>query len=188
MHLVLQILWYVSSNTPVILPVLTRSAFSAISLSKDSLHSVNIFWLMTMVSQNRRPSGRDLRHCCATWLTSVILQMEGMDGCNEKKTSVANSKQMIEHWKLSYNIFTHAFNSLAPGKFERNFRYQVCNFQTDFIDWWWRHLLRNCPNMNVTGLHWWSVNIGSGNGLVPSGNKPLPEPMLTQISVTICHH
>ena len=23
------------------------------------------------------------------------------------------------------------------------------------------------------------VNIGSGNGLVPSGNKPLPEPMLT---------
>ena len=25
------------------------------------------------------------------------------------------------------------------------------------------------------------VNIGSGNGLVPSGNKPLPEPMLTQI-------
>ena len=26
---------------------------------------------------------------------------------------------------------------------------------------------------------WWEVNIGSGNGLVPSGNKPLPEPMLT---------
>ena len=29
----------------------------------------------------------------------------------------------------------------------------------------------------------WSISIGSGNGLVPSGNKPLPEPMLTQISV-----
>ena len=29
------------------------------------------------------------------------------------------------------------------------------------------------------------VNIGSGNGLVPSGNKPLPEPMLTQIYVAI---
>ena len=26
-------------------------------------------------------------------------------------------------------------------------------------------------------------NIGSGNGLVPSGNKPLPEPMLTNIIV-----
>ena len=29
------------------------------------------------------------------------------------------------------------------------------------------------------------VNIGSGNGLVPSGNKPLPEPMLTQFLVTL---
>ena len=51
----------------------------------------------------------------------------------------------------------------------------------DFIDWRLKHLLWNCPNMNVSGLHWWSVNIGSGNGLVPSGNKPLPEVMLTQI-------
>ena len=39
----------------------------------------------------------------------------------------------------------------------------------------------HCPNMNVTGLHWWSVNIGSGNGLRSSGNKPLPGPTLTQI-------
>ena len=29
------------------------------------------------------------------------------------------------------------------------------------------------------------VNIGSGNGLVPPGNKPLPEPVLTQIYVAI---
>ena len=26
--------------------------------------------------------------------------------------------------------------------------------------------------MNVTGLHWWSVKIGLGNGLVPSGQAP----------------
>ena len=32
------------------------------------------------------------------------------------------------------------------------------NFQTDFSDWWLRHFLWNCPNMNVIGLHWWSVN------------------------------
>ena len=32
------------------------------------------------------------------------------------------------------------------------------------------------------------VNIGLGNGLVPSGNKPLPEPMFTQVYVAIwCH-
>ena len=31
-------------------------------------------------------------------------------------------------------------------------------------------------------------NIGSGNGLMPSGNEPLPEPMLTKISVAIWRH
>ena len=32
------------------------------------------------------------------------------------------------------------------------------------------------------------VNIGSGNALVPSGIKPLPEPMLTHMYVAIWHH
>ena len=40
----------------------------------------------------------------------------------------------------------------------------------DFSGWWLRHLLWNCPNINVTGLHQWAVSIGSGNGLVPSGS------------------
>ena len=35
--------------------------------------------------------------------------------------------------------------------------------------------------MNATRPYWWEVNIGSGNGLVQSGNQPLSEPMLTQI-------
>ena len=44
-------------------------------------------------------------------------------------------------------------------------------------------------------LHWgecyiatephWKVNIGPGDDLVPSGNKPLPEPVLTKISDAI---
>ena len=34
--------------------------------------------------------------------------------------------------------------------------------------------------------YWRLVNNGSGNGLVPSGNKPLPEPMLTNIDLR-CH-
>ena len=32
------------------------------------------------------------------------------------------------------------------------------------------------------------VNSGSGNGLVPSGNKPLPEMMMPRIYVAIYHH
>ena len=32
------------------------------------------------------------------------------------------------------------------------------------------------------------INLGSGYGLVLSGTKPLPEPMLTQIYVVIWRH
>ena len=33
-----------------------------------------------------------------------------------------------------------------------------------------------------------NIAVGSGNGLVPSANKPLPEPMLTHMFVTMwCH-
>ena len=35
---------------------------------------------------------------------------------------------------------------------------------------------------------WWSVNSGWANGLVPFGNKPLPEPVLTQSYVTSWSH
>ena len=42
-----------------------------------------------------------------------------------------------------------------------------------------------CLSLDLT--YFWSVNIGSGNGLVPSGTKPLPEPILTHDPV-ICHH
>ena len=34
---------------------------------------------------------------------------------------------------------------------------------------------------------WWLINI-SGNGLVPSGSKPLPEPMLTKLFGAIWRH
>ena len=45
--------------------------------------------------------------------------------------------------------------------------------------------LEKRPEVNATIADWWLVNIVSGNGLVPSGNKPLPVPMLTQIYVAI---
>ena len=41
---------------------------------------------------------------------------------------------------------------------------------------------------NATKPHWWLVNIGVGNGLVLSSNKPFPETMLTQTSVAVWYH
>ena len=87
---------------------------------------------------------------------------------------------------FSLNILGVNINSLAPGKFEWKFRYVIFKWIL-VIDGW----SISCEIALIwmpLGLHWWSVNIGSGNGLVTSGNKPLPEPMLTQIFVAIwCH-
>ena len=45
-----------------------------------------------------------------------------------------------------------------------------------------------CLYVNDAGSWQMSVRIGLGNGLVLSGNKPLPESMLTRIYVAIwCH-
>ena len=78
-------------------------------------------------------------------------------------------------------------NSLAPGKFEWNFRHVIFK-QILVIDDWGISCEIALIWMSLSGLHWWSVNIGSGNDLVLSGNKPSPEPMLTQIFVTIWRH
>ena len=57
-----------------------------------------------------------------------------------------------------------------------------------------QYVMRNCPQANTAGLHWWEVNTDSGNGLVPLGSKPLPESVLTKIldvtrgSSTPWHH
>ena len=44
------------------------------------------------------------------------------------------------------------------------------------------------PKLPLYECHWWSIHICSGNGLVPSGNKPLLQPRLTQFSVTMWRH
>ena len=45
-----------------------------------------------------------------------------------------------------------------------------------------RFVKKNHAGINAGG---WQVNIGSSNGLLPLGNKPLPEPVLTHVYVTI---
>ena len=75
-------------------------------------------------------------------------------------------------------------NSLAPGWFVRSVKGILFKFMASYVEQW----PGNCIQENATCPHWWQVDIGSGYGLVPSGSKPLPEPILTMIYVTIWHH
>ena len=65
------------------------------------------------------------------------------------------------------------FKSLAPRGFDYGLK--LVNFKLIST----KYFLWNCYQVNAPTPHSLLVNIGSGNGLVPSGNKPLPEPMLT---------
>ena len=71
-----------------------------------------------------------------------------------------------------------------PGRFGCDF--EIINFETQIKDGYCEHFLLNCLQGKATRPHWWWVGIGSGNGLVPLGNKPLPEPISTHIYDAYC--
>ena len=76
---------------------------------------------------------------------------------------MATEQQMVQQWWTHWSL-----TELAV----------ISNFQTHIKDRYLDHFLWNCPQVNATRSHWWLFKIGSGNGLVPSCNKPLSKLML----------
>ena len=76
--------------------------------------------------------------------------------------------------------FWSNINSLAPGRSGCDSKIGIFNLVL---------LIGIFRSSHDNALRWMpqdlTVNIDSGNGLVPSGNKPLPEPMLTQFLVAL---
>ena len=75
-------------------------------------------------------------------------------------------------------ILSH-LKSLAPGRCGSTLELVIFKLRS-----WIDILCISCKiiytEVKATGPHQWLVNIVSGDGLVQSGNKPLPEPMLTK--------
>ena len=55
-------------------------------------------------------------------------------------------------------------------------------------DYSYEHFQYYYLEVNGTRPHWWHINMSSGFGLEPSGNKPLPKLMSTKFYDTICDH
>ena len=78
-------------------------------------------------------------------------------------------------------VYEETFNSLFSGGGGFDLKCAI-NFQIR---------CRDCshePWGNGTAPYWWLIFIGTGNGLVPSGNTPLAGPMLTKIHEAIWSH
>ena len=83
-------------------------------------------------------------------------------------------------WWIQGTCSPMVFNSLVTGKCSWNPRLVFLNV---YQDGGLEHFLCNYPQVNALRLYLWQVNINSNNGLVLSGNKPLPEPVLTKTSL-----
>ena len=91
--------------------------------------------------------------------------------------------QFLRYWVHDgYWLSVYWFNALWPGRFKK----KIDEYFSNKLQWeTCCEIALRRMSLDLTDDQ---VNIGSGNGLVPSGNKPLPEPMLTQIAVAIwCH-
>ena len=62
---------------------------------------------------------------------------------------------MLTHWSLEILLLS-----------------QISKFQTYFNNIYLKYFLWNYYELNATTPPWSLVNIGPGNGLEPSGNKP----------------
>ena len=101
-------------------------------------------------------------------------------------SSVAGYMELlVNSFKPGKSIFSDvgymvlSINSLSPRRCDSNSKSMIFKIYRIVAPTVW-----NSSLVNAKKPHQWEVNIGSGNGLVPSGNKPLPEPILTQICVT----
>ena len=89
-------------------------------------------------------------------------------------------------------VFTHILAMFSQtDSLQCNLFHQLCShfYRCDFQIHYSYHflvhwLLGYCQQVNVTGPHWSQVYIDSGNSLVPSGSKSLPEPMLNRFYVS----
>ena len=105
--------------------------------------------------------------------------------------AAVHSKQWVFSGKFSLIEsgldFALLVNSLAPGRFKMKLKKKV--FKWILLNDGRGISSEIVPAQLIVNVHrWWSVNIGSDNCLVPSGNKPLPDLMLTQIYIAIWWH
>ena len=147
-----------------------------------------IWWVLLSCSRERWDILMLLFYCQENSIRLSAVKLHSLDCCLWFELFICSflyqgSYTATHNWGGWLDQLGAVVNSLAPGKFEWKFRHVIFK-QILVID----DGEICCLNMYVTGLHWWSVNIGSGNGLVPDGTKPLPEPALTQISVAIWRH
>ena len=157
-------------------------------------NSLYLSWTLLNVTMLHLQNG-SLQNGVLLWKRNVDKRFEGVDDCMVCFSVIHNSNYQLP--RLTCRVCKKKFHSAClvscdlihwpPGRWASNFKSVISEHML------WIKFMRISYMKSLSGeCHrtlWWWVNIVSGNGLVPSSNKPnLPELMLTQISVPIrCH-
>ena len=164
------------SNPALLILYLTYHYFAALLFTWSSPPAL---WCLPVIIVYRKPSFVDVFIVSCGWyhLKFVILQCPCSPGFSSvaRFCSLQSASSACYHWVTS-GPSQLQLNWLAPGEFDYSLK--LVNLKListiNILSIFW-----SCYQVNAKTPHWSLVNIGSGNGLVPSGNKPLPEPMLT---------
>ena len=84
--------------------------------------------------------------------------------------------------------FCLGHNSLTPGSCGRNLKWVIFKVISSTDIFSTSSERGETVLMCHIEVNWWWVNLSPGHGLVSSGNKPLPESILTKISDARQHH
>ena len=87
-------------------------------------------------------------------MKSIILTEKITNGALEVSPLKINC-----HWQCSgpfcLSLLSAIEHILTHWPWEIWNKFEKSNFEADYNDWWLRHLLQNCPQMNVNGPYWW---------------------------------
>ena len=89
---------------------------------------------------------------------------------------------------LYYRFYGNSPCSLVPGICCGNFRCQTFKHNLKWLPIWTIYVEKSSVECHIITMMLRYVNNGSGNGLVSSGNRLIPKPMLTKFYDVIWHH
>ena len=132
--------------------------------------------------------------CCVLPIVAIPGINLGMGSVNERRcynitlsvtgwghTQNASLRPMMNKWQSRHNhskinmflVKSLRLNDAWTHQWNKASLVRISTFQSKLNDWWLGYHLWNWSQMNY---------FGQGDGLVSSGNKPLPEPMLFHIN------
>ena len=161
-------LWWTKGWMNVVFLTLLELKITHVSLSSPSFPRISSCLLTSCIPRFLQTS-RDIRiSMVVSWESLGRFGVDHVSCCSAWRYK--EKTKTLTHWPLGDAAV------ILEGIFKPILQIEVIYTSRILLSYKW---YRN---------HWWSVSIGSGNALVPSGHKPLPEPELNKNYVTIWPH